>query len=375
MCEVAVYRYYCRNPQCAQGSFTNLPPGLAALLAATGRKSHLLAVQMYAWGYSTYRRTGTALGVASLTAWRWVSAWGADLLPVAALFGVVQVERGGRRGREVRAGAQERQAGGQDAALDVCLPGRGCLDLRSVAHRHLPHNNQDSAQAFLLALRAKGYHPQVIVTDLRQDYGPVIAQVFPQAVHHLCIFHALQHVQKHIKDVYGPDYAEQAPGSRAPQAADLRHLRRRHPGPGHRTLHGRAGPAPGLRPDPARGGRDLRFPGAPLAQARQQHRLQPDPGHQQHRRTASSAASTSTTRTSAASSPSPMPSATWPSSRRSIASRPSRRMPSPASAASRPLQLAGYDVASLPMTTLCAGLSIIWPMQTGEADHVPNPLR
>ena len=32
----------------------------------------------------------TALGVASLTAWRWVSAWGADLLPVAALFGLVR---------------------------------------------------------------------------------------------------------------------------------------------------------------------------------------------------------------------------------------------------------------------------------------------
>jgi len=28
VCKVAVYRYYCRNPQCDQGSFTNLPPGL-----------------------------------------------------------------------------------------------------------------------------------------------------------------------------------------------------------------------------------------------------------------------------------------------------------------------------------------------------------
>ena len=27
-----------------------------------------------------------------------------------------------------------------------------------------PTNDQDSAAAFLLALRAKGYHPQVIVT-------------------------------------------------------------------------------------------------------------------------------------------------------------------------------------------------------------------
>ena len=45
---------------------------------------------MYAWGYSTYRRTGTALGVASMTTYRWVSAWGYELLPVAALFGVVK---------------------------------------------------------------------------------------------------------------------------------------------------------------------------------------------------------------------------------------------------------------------------------------------
>jgi hypothetical protein len=45
---------------------------------------------MYAWGYSTYRRTGQALGVTSFTVYRWVSAWGYDLLPVAALFGLVK---------------------------------------------------------------------------------------------------------------------------------------------------------------------------------------------------------------------------------------------------------------------------------------------
>lgn len=40
-----------------------------------------------------------------------------------------------------------------------------------------------------------------------------------------------------------------------------------------------------------------------------------------------------------------------------------------------PLQLAGYDVANLPMTTLCAGLSIVWPMQTAEVSDVPNRSR
>jgi hypothetical protein len=32
-------------------------------------------------------------------------------------------------------------------------------------------------------------------------------------VHHLCIFHALQDVQQHIRDVYGPDYATQHPAA------------------------------------------------------------------------------------------------------------------------------------------------------------------
>jgi hypothetical protein len=87
--EIAVYRYYCRNPQCDRGSFTNLPPGLTPY-SRYRTEVRLLALQMYAWGYSTYRRTGAALGVASLTAWRWVSAWGEALLPIAALFGMVK---------------------------------------------------------------------------------------------------------------------------------------------------------------------------------------------------------------------------------------------------------------------------------------------
>jgi transposase-like protein len=74
-----------------------------------------------------------------------------------------------------------------------------------------PNNDQDSAAAFLLALRAKGYHPQVIVTDLHQEYGPVIAQVFPQDAHHECICHALQQAQKHVKAAYSTGYAEQHP--------------------------------------------------------------------------------------------------------------------------------------------------------------------
>lgn len=37
-----------------------------------------------------------------------------------------------------------------------------------------------------------------------------------------------------------------------------------------------------------------------------------------------------------------------------------------------PLQLAGYDISHLPMATICAGLSVVWPLQPQEAAHVPS---
>lgn len=212
--EAEVFRYYCHNPQCAKKTFTHFPAGLLPY-SPYRAQAHLLVLQMYAWGHSTYRRTGTAIGIYSMTAWRWVQAWGHDLLPIAALFGLVrssgvvgvdekyvlvpkndkpQGKTGGERSRTMRRWMYVY------LAVDAWT-----YDLLHIAI--YPNNNDDSAKAFLFALRAKGYHPKVIVTDLRQDYGPVIAQVFPQAVHHECIFHALQNAQKHFKDIYGPNYA------------------------------------------------------------------------------------------------------------------------------------------------------------------------
>jgi len=86
---LAVYRYYCHNPACVKKSFTAFPPGVLPYTAER-LETHVLVLQMYAWGRSVYRRTGTAMGVATMTAYRWVSAFGAELLPVAVLFGVVR---------------------------------------------------------------------------------------------------------------------------------------------------------------------------------------------------------------------------------------------------------------------------------------------
>ena len=208
--KVAVYRYYCRNAKCDKGSFTNLPAGLVPYCPYR-LEVHVLALQMYGWGYSNYRRTGEALGVANATAYRWVSAWGHELLSIAALFGMVKSSGVvGIDEKYVLVPKNDKPAGKMRRWMYVYF----AVDVYTYDLLHIaiyPHNNEESAQAFLLGLRAKGYQPGVIVTDLRQDYGPVVAQVFPKAEHHECIFHALQNVERLTKEVYGHNYAENHP--------------------------------------------------------------------------------------------------------------------------------------------------------------------
>jgi transposase-like protein len=207
---VAVYRYYCHNPACAHQTFTNLPPNLVPYSKWT-LQHHLAALQSYAWSHSVYRCTGQLLGVSKMTAYRWVSSFGHQLLPVAALLGVVRSSGViGVDEKYVLVPKNDKPEAQMKRWMYVYF----AVDCYTYDLLHIeiyPYNTKQSAQAFLLALRAKGYHPRVVVTDLRADYGPLVADVFPQATHHECIFHALQDVHQHLREVYGPDYATTQP--------------------------------------------------------------------------------------------------------------------------------------------------------------------
>jgi transposase-like protein len=204
---VEVFRYYCQNPACAHKSFTNLPPDLLPY-SPWRAEVHLAALAAYELGRGSYRRVAGGLGVSTATAYRWVSQFGGQLLPVAALFGVVR---------------SSGVVGVDEKWVRVHAPGRRdyrwmyvsvAVDVYSYDLLHIaiaPQVGTASAQAFLLALRAKGYRPQVIVTDLNQEYGAAIAAVFPQAEHHECVFHALQNWQAQVRKVYGKEYREQHP--------------------------------------------------------------------------------------------------------------------------------------------------------------------
>jgi transposase-like protein len=216
--EVTVYRYYCRNSDCARGSFTHFPPGLVPY-SRYRLDTHLLAWQTYAWGHSTYRRVGQALQVSETTVYRWVSAWGDQLLPVAALFGVVRSSGViGMDEKYVLVPKNDKPATKMKRWMYVYL----AVDVYTYDLLHIalyPHNTRDSAHAFLLALRTKGYHPRVVVTDLRQDYGAVIAQVFSKAQHHECLFHAEQEIGRYLRKTWGRDYATQQPEAEKLRAA------------------------------------------------------------------------------------------------------------------------------------------------------------
>lgn len=208
--EVAVYRYYCRNRACSRKTFTHFSPGLVPY-SRHRLEVHTLALQAYGWSYSTYRRVGPALRVSAATVYRWVSAWGQQLLPVAALFGLVRSSGViGVDEKYVLVPKNDKPAGKMRRWMYVYL----AVDVYTYDLLHIAlyaHNTSASAQAFLLALRAKGYHPGVIVTDLRRDYGPVIAQVFAQAQHHQCIFHAVQGIGDYFQETWGCGYAQKHP--------------------------------------------------------------------------------------------------------------------------------------------------------------------
>jgi transposase-like protein len=207
---VEVYRYYCHNPTCEYQTFTSLPPNLIPHSKWT-LNHHLAALQSYEWSHSVYRCASQMLGVSKMTAYRWVSGFGYQLLPVAALFGAVRSTGVvGIDEKYVLVPKNDKPEEKMKRWMYVYM----AVDCYTYDLLHIdiyPYNTKHSAQAFLLALRTKGYHPRVIVTDMRVDYRDVVATVFPQAIHHECIFHALQEVHKRFKETYGSDYAERYP--------------------------------------------------------------------------------------------------------------------------------------------------------------------
>jgi transposase-like protein len=214
--QVEGYRYYCLNPSCSCVTFTDYPQQVR-LYAEWTVDTMLWGVMVYMHLRTTYRRAADVVGVSSVTLWRWTMVVGEHTLPLAQLFGVVRSSGVvGVDEKWVLVPKNDKPKGKRKRWMYVYL----AVDVYTYDLLHIdiyPYNGKNEARAFLQALKAKGYQPQVIITDMNQDYDEPIAMVFPDATHHECVFHALQWAQRRIKEVYGSDYAHTHP-----QAVDLK---------------------------------------------------------------------------------------------------------------------------------------------------------
>lgn len=69
-----------------------------------------------------------------------------------------------------------------------------------VAFALVSKNDSDHMRQFLANLKSWGFEPKVVVTDGSNLYPGVLASVWPQAQHQLCVFHVIQDVNKLILD-------------------------------------------------------------------------------------------------------------------------------------------------------------------------------
>jgi transposase-like protein len=69
-----------------------------------------------------------------------------------------------------------------------------------VAFALVAANDQDHMLRFLKNLRTWGLEPKVVVTDGSNLYPAVLAELWPDADHQLCVFHVIQDINKQILD-------------------------------------------------------------------------------------------------------------------------------------------------------------------------------
>ena len=61
-------------------------------------------------------------------------------------------------------------------------------------------NDQDHMRRFLQNLKNGGFAPQVVVSDGSNLYPGVLAKIWPEARHQLCVFHVIKDINEHVFD-------------------------------------------------------------------------------------------------------------------------------------------------------------------------------
>src|SRR5450432_3502618 len=69
-----------------------------------------------------------------------------------------------------------------------------------VAFALVSANDQDHMRRFLLNLKNLGFQPKVVVTDGSTLYPKILAELWPDARHQLCVFHVIKEINECVLD-------------------------------------------------------------------------------------------------------------------------------------------------------------------------------
>jgi len=69
-----------------------------------------------------------------------------------------------------------------------------------VAFALVAANDQDHMLRFLKNLQTWGLMPRIVITDDSNRYSAVLAELWPEAEHQLCVFHIIKNINKLILD-------------------------------------------------------------------------------------------------------------------------------------------------------------------------------
>ena len=196
-----IEKRYCKNSSCKRTVFTTSPEGMKMLLTF----SFLLTI-LYTFFRSSFGRIATGYKISKSQLYKMVIIFGMSAtITMHQLFkprfsGIVCIdEKWVKVPKHFQKGDRKRKFLYFYVAVDPVS-----LDL---LHSDIFETNDSvSTRAFLWGLRVKGYFPKAIITDELSSYPDAIADVFPCAVHHLCIFHFLQNTCDDLKKIFGKNY-------------------------------------------------------------------------------------------------------------------------------------------------------------------------
>lgn len=199
--QVKTLRFYCRNPHCSTKTFSAPIDGSHVLDQARFAKACLMLRQIITLR-SPYRALANLLGTSKSVVFNELSSIAQmvdhldEILGLVRFSGTVCIDE-----KFVKIAAFKKSKKRPFGYLFVAVdPATGdLLHVEIFASR-----DKQSAEAFLMQLKAKGIYPTTIMTDLAETYDQPVRSVYGRSVTMArCFFHFKKNIFDHMNDQFG----------------------------------------------------------------------------------------------------------------------------------------------------------------------------